>query len=546
MFYTNISYFDLTKTVKSMKNKTLNTLILSLAIVLMASTAFSQALFQNTYSSSTNLKPMFSGPASGSGIIMCGATDATPSDGFVSKTDLNGVVQWTKKIGGSQEDVINVVRPTADGGYIAVGYTKSAGAGDMDALLVKLDASGNISWSKTYGTTTIDVGNDVVQTSDGGYAAIGYARHEYAITDKGGFYVFKTNSSGTLSWSKMWGVDGQINGMAIMQAANGSLICSGTGWGGILIVQEVSQVGVLNWASGTTLYSQNITDKKVKTLQLSDGGFITLCNTMSSNGNQSFILMRSNTTGIKIWSNKYHNSTGFSDDTYGGIVKTWGGFLIAGNCEENGGAYTSRPTMIRIDTAGNVQSARQYTALPYSPDSDYGFGIEKLSDGTHATVSYYANKILLIKSNWSGAMGCTNNLISISKNSASVDNGPMGSAWTSVGTTIVNTASLTSTSLSLTKTTLCSTAVGIETTTQSTDIKVFPNPFTNKFEIDLTKEYKDVEITIYDVLSHIIYTNKYQSTNKITISRNNMASGVYFYQIKSDNLIVAKGRVVAE
>ncbi len=59
---------------------------------------------------------------------MCGATDATPSDGFVSKTDLNGVVQWTKKIGGSQEDVINVVRPTSDGGYIAVGYTKSAGA----------------------------------------------------------------------------------------------------------------------------------------------------------------------------------------------------------------------------------------------------------------------------------------------------------------------------------------------------------------------------------------------------------------------------------
>jgi hypothetical protein len=92
-----------------MKTRALISLTLSLTIVIMASNAFSQALFQNTYTSTTNLKPMFTGPASGSGIIMCGATDATPSDGFISKTDLNGTVQWTKKIVGSQDEVINVV-----------------------------------------------------------------------------------------------------------------------------------------------------------------------------------------------------------------------------------------------------------------------------------------------------------------------------------------------------------------------------------------------------------------------------------------------------
>ena len=42
--------------------------------------------------------------------------------------------------------------------------------------LVKTDSAGNIQWSKTYGGTNDDRGEEVIQTSDGGYAMIGYSR----------------------------------------------------------------------------------------------------------------------------------------------------------------------------------------------------------------------------------------------------------------------------------------------------------------------------------------------------------------------------------
>ncbi len=528
-----------------MKNKTLSTLILSLAIVLMASNAFSQALFQNTYSSSISLKPMYSGPASGSGIIICGITDATPSNGFICKTNLNGVVQWTKKIGGSQEDVINVVRPTSDGGYIAVGYTKSSGAGDRDVLLIKLDASGNLTWSKTYGTTTVDVGYDVIQTSDGGFAAVGYARAVLAATNKGGFLVFKTNGSGALSWYKIYGEDGAIAAKSILQKSNGSLIVSGRAWGSTFItVQEINiGDGSINWAKGHTLMGPVA---KVINTQIISGDSLIVFSSGSDNGKQSFSLLLLNPDGTKQWAYNYRNYSSISDDIFGGMTKTWNGYLVSGNSYGNSGSFKN-PNMIWIDRAGNVKSSRLYHGIN-NASGDIGFDIVKLDDGTHITTGAYGSSILLIKSNWIGNMGCSNSIINTQRNSQATISGPLSlTNWGHNGAITVNTASLTATSLSLTKTTLCSTSVGIKTSAplSGQDIKVFPNPFKYKFEINLAKEYNDVEITIYDVLSHIIYTNNYQSTNKITISRNNMASGVYFYQIKSQSDIISSGKVIA-
>jgi hypothetical protein len=40
---------------------------------------------------------------------------------------------------------------TSDGGYAIAGYTKSFGAGEADVYVVKLDANGNLQWTKTIG-----------------------------------------------------------------------------------------------------------------------------------------------------------------------------------------------------------------------------------------------------------------------------------------------------------------------------------------------------------------------------------------------------------
>jgi hypothetical protein len=63
---------------------------------------------------------------------------------------------------------------TSDGGYAIAGYTESFGAGEADVYVVKLDANGNLQWTKTIGGEPWDVGHSLIQTSDGGYAIAGF------------------------------------------------------------------------------------------------------------------------------------------------------------------------------------------------------------------------------------------------------------------------------------------------------------------------------------------------------------------------------------
>jgi hypothetical protein len=63
---------------------------------------------------------------------------------------------------------------TSDGGYAIAGATKSFGAGEWDVYVVKLNANGNLQWTKTIGGPKDDYGNSLIQTSDGGYAIAGH------------------------------------------------------------------------------------------------------------------------------------------------------------------------------------------------------------------------------------------------------------------------------------------------------------------------------------------------------------------------------------
>jgi hypothetical protein len=83
---------------------------------------------------------------------------------------------------------------TSDGGYAIAGYTISFGAGLADVYVVKLDANGNLQWTKTIGGKDFDEGHSLIQTSDGGYAIAGSTKSFGA----GGYdvYVVKLDANG--------------------------------------------------------------------------------------------------------------------------------------------------------------------------------------------------------------------------------------------------------------------------------------------------------------------------------------------------------------
>jgi hypothetical protein len=63
---------------------------------------------------------------------------------------------------------------TSDGGYAIAGKTNSFSAGSLDVYVVKLNASGNLQWTKTIGAKNrYSSKPSLIQTSDGGYAIAG-------------------------------------------------------------------------------------------------------------------------------------------------------------------------------------------------------------------------------------------------------------------------------------------------------------------------------------------------------------------------------------
>ncbi len=95
---------------------------------------------------------------------------------------------------------------STDGGVIA-GY-----GGTKDIWLLKLNATGNLVWQKRYGGSGLDIGNHLEITSDGGFLiAASSSSNDGNITGNhgtGGFtdgVLMKLNASGAVQWTKCFG-----------------------------------------------------------------------------------------------------------------------------------------------------------------------------------------------------------------------------------------------------------------------------------------------------------------------------------------------------
>src|SRR5512143_2047845 len=69
--------------------------------------------------------------------------------------------QWARTYGGAGDEQASSRQLTTEGGYIVAGSTRSVGAGDLDAWVVKLDSSGNVVWQRTYGGASTDLAHDI-------------------------------------------------------------------------------------------------------------------------------------------------------------------------------------------------------------------------------------------------------------------------------------------------------------------------------------------------------------------------------------------------
>lgn len=181
------------------------------------------------------------------GYIITGHTYSDSWDFWLIKTDAEGDSLWTVTYDGGGNDHGYSVRQTSDGGYIIAGDTYIDGA-SFEVLLIKCEATGEITWIKTYGGSVNDSGKCVRQTSDGGYIITGSSSHPWLLKGNslqddvgdGPLILFKTDETGELIWTTTF----EASGRSVIQASDGEYIVFGTthsyGAGGddICIIKE--------------------------------------------------------------------------------------------------------------------------------------------------------------------------------------------------------------------------------------------------------------------------------------------------------------------
>ncbi len=270
--------------------------------------------------------------ASANEFLIVGTTNTYGSgddDLFLVKTDSNGVILFSKVYyGGTGREAGLSVQSSTDNGYLIAGYTESFGSGMKDLFILNVDFNGNVNWNKTYGGLNDDIANSVKRTSDGGYIITGTTNSFNANGDD--VYLIKIDINGNKLWSKVIGGANQDIGNSVVQCTDGgymiagSSVSFGAGDTDIYIIKTDS--------NGNLLFSNTINssaaDCASSVKQTSDGEYILTGGTTTTSGNPNVCLMKFNNTGAITFIKKFG---GLDDDKGVDVFQTTdGGYFITG------------------------------------------------------------------------------------------------------------------------------------------------------------------------------------------------------------------------
>lgn len=138
----------------------------------------------------------FSMESSGEKYVITGYTDSHgsgASDALLLNINSNGSVNWCRVYGGGLREEGRSLKRTFDGGYVISGFTFSSGAGDGDAMFLKLNSQGSLQSASTYGEQLFDIAYYILPVSDGGYIMPGST---VLPNDKSDVRIIKTSGMG--------------------------------------------------------------------------------------------------------------------------------------------------------------------------------------------------------------------------------------------------------------------------------------------------------------------------------------------------------------
>jgi hypothetical protein len=279
---------------------------------------------------------------------------AACSDVFISKIKVNASMNiiWTKTFGGSLNDGANEIIQTADGGYAVIGYSDLLSKGD-DAWVIKLNSDGNVQWNKAFGGTGLDSIDTIIQTKDGGYALCGFTESLGQSIHNAWF--IKLDSSGNTTWTQTYSVSNYNEIVSVIETTDGGYALAGrtqcSKLGGLSFwMVKVDSSGNLQWDKQ---FGQRENDFAKLIVQTSDGGYVLLGTRFSYTlGNCSW-LIKVNAFGVEQWNQTIKGSK--ENGKLTDVINTSdGAYILVGYSDK------SEAWLTKVDQKGVVQWSHEY------------------------------------------------------------------------------------------------------------------------------------------------------------------------------------------
>jgi hypothetical protein len=301
-------------------------------------------------------------------------------DFYLIKTDAFGNLQWQKTIGSPFWESGYGFNKASDGGYILVGSKTDMSSFTTDVYVVKVDASGNVQWDKTFGGARNEKARTVQQTVDGGYVIFGDSDSFGSVSFQSDLYVIKISATGTLEWESVIGGDFTEWAWGGMQTADGGYVVSGDTRSFSAPVGVADVYLVKLDATGNQVWDKTYGDMNLDTgrsiLETSDNGFIITGETTPSGSSSArAFLSRTDSVGNVQWTKAYGAS---SQHTVGRSVKETpdGGFVVAGDQDTPSG-FDKDGYLLKVDELGNVQWENTYGG----PAIEFIYGVTTTTNG---------------------------------------------------------------------------------------------------------------------------------------------------------------------
>ena len=220
--------------------------------------------------------------------------------GYIARINNQGELQWMKVLAkGATGKLFSGI--AVNDGFVAFGLSSQSIGGASSVWAVKLDFTGNIIWSRTYGVSSDSAARSGLLTQEGDYLVTGYSD----IMGNGNydFCLLKLNANGDIIWNNTYGGEGSQKAYSMTKANNGYVII-----GDIQLSNSATNAWVLKVdLAGNVLWNKSVggkdADSAAYVTTSRDGGYLVSGFTFSFGaGNRDFWLFKISDSGEVLWS----------------------------------------------------------------------------------------------------------------------------------------------------------------------------------------------------------------------------------------------------